>query len=98
DLRRAGVTAVIAHPERYRPVWNDADVLEPLLDAGAHLQLDVCALVGKYGRAAERAAEQLLEEEAYEIAATDAHKPKDLDQVGKALARLEKLVGKAEKQ
>ncbi len=97
DLRRAGLTAVIAHPERYRPVWKDADVLEPLLDAGAHLQLDVCALVGKYGRAAQRAAEQLLEEEAYEIAASDAHKPKDLDEVVKAITRLERLVGPEEK-
>src|ERR1700688_2023336 len=73
DLRRAGLAPVIAHPERYEPVWKDDACLEPLLDAGAMLLLDVCALVGKYGRAPQRAAEKLLEEDAYEAACSDSH-------------------------
>ena len=93
DLRRAGLVAVIAHPERYEPVWRDDACLDPLLDAGAHLLLDVCALVGKYGRAPQRAAEKLLEEDAYEAACSDAHKPKDVDIVVNAIERLEALVG-----
>ena len=93
DVRRAGLTPVLAHPERYEPVWKDDACLEPLLDAGAHLLLDVCALVGKYGRAPQRAAEKLLEDEAYEAACSDAHKPRDVDDVVKAIARLEGLVG-----
>jgi protein-tyrosine phosphatase len=48
DLSRRGLTPVLAHPERYEPVWKDATVLEPLIDAGAVLLLDVAALVGKY--------------------------------------------------
>lgn len=98
DVRRAGLTPVLAHPERYEPVWKDDACLDPLLDAGAHLLLDVCALVGKYGRAPQRAAEKLLEDDAYEAACSDAHKPRDLDDVVRAIARLEKLVGKDEAQ
>ena len=75
DVKRAGLTPVLAHPERYEPVWKDDACLDPLLDAGAHLLLDVCALVGKYGRAPQRAAEKLLEDDAYEAACSDAHKP-----------------------
>ncbi len=93
DLRRAGLVAVIAHPERYEPVWRDDACLDPLIDAGAHLLLDVCALVGKYGRAPQRAAEKLLEEDAYEAACSDAHKPRDVDVVVQAIERLESLVG-----
>ncbi|WP_394849450.1 protein tyrosine phosphatase [Pendulispora brunnea] len=97
DLRRAGLTPVLAHPERYQPVWKNIGALTPLLDAGTHLQLDLCSLVGKYGRAAQRAAEELLEEEAYEIACSDAHKPEDVDAVVSSIERLEALVGRAER-
>jgi protein-tyrosine phosphatase len=93
DVRRAGLAPILAHPERYEPVWKDDACLDALLDAGAHLLLDVCALVGKYGRAPQRAAEQLLEDDAYEAACSDAHKPRDVDDVVRAIARLEALVG-----
>ena len=96
DLRRAGLVPILAHPERYDPVWADDECLTPLLDAGAHLLLDVCALVGKYGRLAQRAAEKLLEEEAYEAACSDAHRPRDIAEVQRAIPRLEALVGAAE--
>src|ERR1700734_3101666 len=96
DVRRAGLIPVLAHPERYDPVWKDDACLDPLLDAGAHLLLDVCALVGKYGRAPQRAAEKLLEEDAYEAACSDAHQPRDVATVVEAIERLEALVGAAE--
>jgi protein-tyrosine phosphatase len=96
DLRRAGLTPVLAHPERYAPVWADDRCLDPLLDAGAHLLLDVCALVGKYGRAAEKAAWKLLEDGAYEAACSDAHKPADLDAVARAIDLLVSRAGQGE--
>ncbi len=96
DLRRAGLVPVLAHPERYAPVWADDACLDPLLDAGAHLLLDLCALVGKYGRAAEKAAWKLLEDGAYEAACSDAHKPADVPIVEKAIAVLIGRAGQAE--
>jgi protein-tyrosine phosphatase len=93
DLRRSGLAPVLAHPERYEPVWSDDACLEPLLDAGAMLLLDVCALVGKYGRAPQRAAEKLLEEDAYDAACSDAHRPRDLEEVASAIDRLHELRG-----
>ncbi len=96
DMRRAGLTTVLAHPERYEPVWKDDGCLEPLLDAGAMLLLDLCTLVGKYGRAPQRAAEKLLEQDAYDAACSDAHRPHDVDDVAKAIARLVVLIGEGE--
>ena len=96
DLRRAGITPVVAHPERYEPVWNDDECLTPLLDAGAHLLLDLGSLVGKYGRRAQHAAELLLEDDAYEAACSDAHRPGDVPGVVEAAERLRELVGEAE--
>lgn len=96
DLGRAGLRPVLAHPERYQPVWKDDACLDPLLDAGACLLLDLCSLVGKYGRASQKAAEKLLDEDAYEAACSDAHRPADADLVGRAIEVLAKRVGTEE--
>ena len=96
DLSRAGLRPVLAHPERYQPVWKDDTCLDPLLGAGACLLLDVCALVGKYGRASQKAAEKLLDDEAYEAACSDAHRPEDTAIVEDAIAALTRRVGVAE--
>ncbi|MCL2449398.1 MAG: protein tyrosine phosphatase [Polyangiaceae bacterium] len=96
DLRSRGLAPVLAHPERYEAVWRDDACLDPLLDSGAHLLLDLCSLVGKYGRAPERAATKLLEEDAYEAACSDAHRPEDVELVARAVDRLTALVGRAD--
>lgn len=96
DLRRRRLRPVVAHPERYEPVWADRAVLEPLLDRGAVLLLDVAALAGKYGRAPRRAAEELLDEGLYYAACSDAHGARDVPEVVKGIARLEALVGAEE--
>lgn len=96
DLRQKGLRPVIAHPERYRPVWKDLKALDPLLEAGAALLLDIAALVGKYGRAPRRAAEGLLEAGYYDAACSDAHRPNDIDEVSKGIERLRELGGEDE--
>ena len=88
DLRRRRLRPVIAHPERYEPVWSDITVLDPLLDGGAVLLLDVAALAGKYGRAPRRAAEELLDSGYYYAACSDAHSPRDVAEVERGIAML----------
>jgi protein-tyrosine phosphatase len=96
DLRLKRLRPVLAHPERYRPVWKDISVLDPLLDGGALLLLDVAALVGKYGRATEKAALRLLEEGYYQAACSDAHRAEDVDFVARGIERLTALEGAEE--
>lgn len=96
DLSRRGLTPVLAHPERYEPVWKDATVLEPLIDAGAVLLLDVAALVGKYGRAPRKAAEVLLDEGYYYAACSDAHRAGDVEEVLEGIESLFKRAGAEE--
>ena len=96
DLGRAGLRPVLAHPERYQPVWKDDRCLDAILDAGVCLLLDVCSLTGKYGRASQKAAEKLLEDEAYEAACSDAHRPEDVDAVVEAIEVLVERVGRDE--
>lgn len=84
---------IIAHPERCAPLFRRTSPIDRLLDQDAGLQLDLMALVGKYGRAACGAAERMLEEGVYTVAASDAHSPDDVPQVAKGIERLYKLVG-----
>ncbi len=98
DLARAGFRPVIAHPERYQPVWRDDHCLDSLLDAGASLLLDVCALSVKYGNAAKGAAEHLLDGVAYEAACSDANRPDDVPATVAAIACLRTLVGEEEQE
>jgi protein-tyrosine phosphatase len=93
-----GVRPVIAHPERYAPVWKGSAPIENLVDRGALAQLDVMSLVGKYGRKAQAAAERLLEDGLYYLACSDSHKPADVPSVQQGIARLIELVGADEAQ
>jgi len=88
-----GVRPVIAHPERYVPIWTDSASLRDLVERGAVALLDVMALVGEYGQKPQRAAEQLLDDELYYAACTDSHRAADLESVERGIARLSSLVG-----
>ncbi|HLV19714.1 MAG TPA: CpsB/CapC family capsule biosynthesis tyrosine phosphatase, partial [Polyangiaceae bacterium] len=96
ELRRRGLLPVIAHPERYRCLWRSPETLERLVDAGAAALLDTAALVGKYGRAPEDCAEELLERGLYHAACSDAHRASDVELVAAGMRRIEELYGAEE--
>lgn len=96
DLMRRKIRPVLAHPERYEPVWDDPEILDPLLDGGAVLLLDVAALAGKYGRAPRKAAERLLEDGYYHAACSDAHGARDVKDVAEGIKRLFDQCGREE--
>ena len=93
ELRCRRIRPVLAHPERYRPVWRDLKVLDPLLDGGVVLLLDLGALAGRYGRGARRCAEELLAEGYYYAASSDAHSADEVDMVAAGMRRLFDLAG-----
>jgi protein-tyrosine phosphatase len=92
-LKVKGITPVIAHPERCVEFERKGRAAE-VTAAGALLQLDVGALIGRYGRTAEQLAKTFLDEDLYAIAATDAHSPvKAGEWLSKSFAALQKAVG-----
>jgi protein-tyrosine phosphatase len=96
QLRERGLLPVIAHPERYRVIWERPSVLDRLLDSGAVALLDVAALVGKYGRQPQRCAERLLESESYHAACSDAHRLRDVAEVAKGIELVRRRYGDGE--
>ena len=96
DLRRSGLLPVIAHPERYRYLWSKPEALERLVESGVATLLDAAALVGKYGREPQRAAEDLLDRGLYHAACSDAHRAADVAEVARGIDRIGELYGEEE--
>jgi len=72
-LRLAGVTPVIAHPERIAWFMDDPDRLFRLIRLGALAQVTGGSILGKFGERSRRAALAMLERNLVHIVATDAH-------------------------
>ncbi|AKU91221.1 tyrosine-protein phosphatase [Vulgatibacter incomptus] len=94
-LKLKGVTPLIAHPERCKEFERAGRAAEAVR-AGARLQLDIGALIGRYGRTPKKLARSFLEEGLYSVASTDLHSPTDAARwVGESIAELRKLAGEA---
>ncbi len=95
-IRLKGLVPVLAHPERCAEFERPGRA-EESSRLGAALQLDVGALVGRYGRTARKLAERLLGAGLYAAASTDLHGPVEADLwIPDALRTLEKRAGPAE--
>lgn len=97
-LQLQGFIIVLAHPERYRRVWENSRVLEPLLLRGVVPLLDTAALVGKYGTSAERSALELLEMGVYGAACSDIHRCSDVEMVAAGMTWIQREYGDEELQ
>lgn len=73
QLQLAGITVVLAHPERNVDVQADPERLRPLVDAGALVQLTAASLAGDFGGAPAKTSRRLLELELAHLVASDAH-------------------------
>lgn len=73
DLQVAGYTPVLAHPERYLFYHNNSSEYDKLLRAGCVFQLNLLSVVGYYGEAIAKIANQLLQKGMYTYVGTDVH-------------------------
>jgi protein-tyrosine phosphatase len=73
QILNAGVTPVIAHPERNRKIQEKPATLAHLIERGALAQLDAGSLTGSFGPEARRLAKRIIEAGLAHFIATDAH-------------------------
>lgn len=95
-LSTRGYLPVLAHPERYPAVWRNPEIVARLQAAGCVALLDVCAIVGKYGRQPQSTAQRLLEGGVYHAACSDSHRPADVELTARAMGRIVKEYGDEE--
>ena len=75
-IRARGMTPIVAHPERHDFFREQPELLPPLVDAGAWLQITVDSLLGNFGPEAKAFGEQFLRTHREVLLATDAHNRK----------------------
>lgn len=73
DLQIAGYIPVLAHPERYLFYHNNFNEYLKLKRAGCLFQLNLLSVVGYYGAAITKIAEQLLQKGMYTYVGSDVH-------------------------
>jgi protein-tyrosine phosphatase len=79
DLRVAGYTPILAHPERYVFYHYNFEEYVKLKKAGCLFQLNLLAVVGYYGAGITKIAEKLLQKGMYDFVGSDVHHQKHIE-------------------
>lgn len=73
ELKLAGLTVLLAHPERIRYFQDDIKRYEEVVRLGAFGQITTGSLLGVFGRTARAFSEELVRKNLIHVLATDAH-------------------------
>ncbi len=72
-LKLAGVTPIIAHPERIKPIQKDLSIVRKFIRGGCVIQVDAGSLTGSLGSSSEKAALEIVRQGCCHIIGSDAH-------------------------
>jgi protein-tyrosine phosphatase len=73
ELQLAGLHPIVTHPERNPLIRSQPERLFRWLQQGCYVQITAQSLFGKWGKAAQEAAEEWLDKGAVHFLASDAH-------------------------
>lgn len=90
SIQSQGLTVIVAHPERYKPVQDNLDIAYEMKDMGCRLQLSANFVEGGLFDKRHRTAKALLKEGLVDYIASDAHRPEHYAVYTKALAEARK--------
>ena len=91
-IRLSGRLPVIAHPERYQPLWKAPDLVAELAERCA-MVVDLGAVAGFHGRKQGKVARSLLQKGLAHAVASDAHGVSDVRMAERGIAWIRKKLG-----
>jgi len=93
-IRMSGALPVMAHPERYQPLWQAPALVERLAVQCA-LVVDLGAVAGYHGKQPGKMARSLLEQGIAHAVASDAHAAEDVRVAAEGMDWIRKRLGEA---
>ena len=72
-LQLQGITPIIAHPERYRPIQKDLNILKQWIERGYLIQIDCASILGKFGKDTQICSINMVKNELCHLVGSDAH-------------------------
>ena len=75
-LQNKGITPIIAHPERYRFVQNNLDIIGQWIEKDYVIQLDAGSLIGDFGEKVKKISFQIIHKYGLHLLGSDAHNNK----------------------
>lgn len=73
-LEAKGIKPIIAHPERYKCVQKDPDIVEEYIEKRCLIQCNYGSIVNLYGREAEKTIKTLLKKNQVHFLGSDVHR------------------------
>lgn len=93
ELLQAGITPIIAHPERIEVLRLQPERLARWVEKGAISQVTADSLTGRMGKATKQVAENLIRQRLVHLIASDAHHVRHRrPEISQAFAVLQQLV------
>ena len=75
-IQNKGISPIIAHPERYRFVQNDLNILDKWISKDFIIQLDAGSLLGQFGEKIKKISYDIIEMYGIHLIGSDAHNNK----------------------
>lgn len=72
-LKKANLTPIIAHPERYINYYNDYDFFDNLIKSGCLFQCNIGSLYGEYGKHSKKMLRGMLKRNMVHFLGSDIH-------------------------
>ena len=76
ELKLKGITPIIAHPERYKDVQENFDLIYEWLELGYIIQVDAGSILNKLGKDSYKASQFIVKNQLCQLIGSDAHNTK----------------------
>lgn len=81
ELKCKNYKVILAHPERYLYFHQNIKKIKKLKTFGVYFQLNLMSLIGNYGKAVQKNAKYLLNNDLYDFTGTDIHHQQHIDKL-----------------
>lgn len=95
SLQENKLIPVLAHPERYKFIQKEPELVYDLIEKGVLMQANYGSILGQYGDKAEIIVRKFFESNMIHFLGSDVHRPNTIyKRIPQALKEIEEIVGK----